>query len=108
MNRDDMQGVDKNEVGDFTEGFYTTKIGTNMRALSTKTDEELADWQSQRPVGSAAHILAEKEWERRLSERALQVTIRATEEAARLSGRRTIEAAVVGAALAALAGWLLK
>lgn len=79
-----------------------------MRELAKCSDEELALWQSERPVGSAAHILAEKEWERRLSERAMQVTIRATEQAARLSGRRTIEGAVVGAALTALVGWLLK
>jgi hypothetical protein len=91
-----------------SQAFCESTINASMRELVVLSDEELAHWQSLKEIGSGAHILAEKEWERRLSERALQATIRATEEAARLSGRRTIEGAVVGAALTALVGWLLK
>lgn len=96
------------EEKSFRQGFAETSIDASMRELAPMSDEELAQWQSLRAIGSGAHILAEKEWERRLSERAMQMTIRATEQAARLSGRRTIEGAVVGAALTALVGWLLK
>lgn len=66
-----------------------------MRELAKCSDEELALWQSERPVGSAAHILAEKEWERRLAEK----SIRATRKAMWVTAASTLASVVVGWAL---------
>jgi hypothetical protein len=89
------QRLKETELEDFNDGFYTTALGANMRELETMSDEALATWQSERSIGSAAHILAEKEWERRLAEK----SIRATRKAMWVTAVSTLASVVVGWAL---------
>ncbi len=89
------QRLKETEIEDFNDGFYTTAIGTNMRELAAMSDEALATWQSERSIGSAAHILAEKEWERRLAEK----SILATRKAMWVTAVSTLASVVVGWAL---------
>ncbi|MFC4923617.1 MULTISPECIES: hypothetical protein [Delftia] len=83
------------EEKNFRQGFAETSIDTNMRELALMSDEELAHWQSLRDIGSGAHILAEKEWERRLADK----SIRATRKAMWVTAASTLASVVVGWAL---------
>jgi hypothetical protein len=66
------------------------------RELAAMTDKQLAEWQSRYPSDSAQHILAEHEWQRRLTAE----QVRATRFAAFVG--------IIGAAVGTVIGWLLS
>lgn len=81
-----------------------------MNDLETKTDTELAEWHSGWKPGTALHILAEREWERRhsikmmheqfkLDERLAEVNVKAMRFATILSVCASLAGAVLGAAV---------
>ena len=78
-----------------SQAFCESTINASMRELVVLSDEELAHWQSLKEIGSGAHILAEKEWERRLAEK----SIRATRKAMWVTAASTLASVVVGWAL---------
>lgn len=78
-----------------SQAFCESTINASMRELVVLSDEELAHWQSLKEIGSGAHILAEKEWERRLADR----SIRATRKAMWVTAVSTLASVVVGWAL---------
>lgn len=51
---------------DFRDGFSRVQNGVLARELAAMTDDELATWQAGWKQGVANHILAEKEWQRRM------------------------------------------
>lgn len=78
-----------------SQAFCESTINASMRELVVLSDEELAHWQSLKEIGSGAHILAEKEWERRLADK----SIRATRKAMWVTAASTLASVVVGWAL---------
>lgn len=81
-----------------------------MSELETKSDSELAEWHAGWRAGTANHILAEREWERRqaiklmreqfkLDEKLAFANANAMRVAAILSVCATLAGAVLGAAV---------
>lgn len=68
----------------------------DRRELAAMDDKQLAEWQSHYPRESAQYILAEHEWQRRLTAE----QVRATRFAALVG--------ILGVVVGALIGWLLS
>jgi hypothetical protein len=76
----------------FGEGF----AGATQSELAAMPDAELAQWQAGWKPGTEKHILAEKEWVRRLTTRQLQEQYRYEERLARANRWWSIGAATLG------------
>lgn len=76
----------------FAEGF----VGISLHQLSRKPDADLAIWQSEWKPGTANHILAEQEWQRRITVRQLHEQFRLEERIANGNRWWSIVAAVIG------------
>lgn len=86
------------------EGF----LGTSPDELEKLSDAELASWQSHIPAGLPQHILAEKEWQRRIAIRQLREQFKLEEKIANGNRWWGMAAAVVGV-IGTLSGvWLGK
>jgi len=75
--------------------------------LKTKSDEELAKWQSSWKPESQLYILAEKEWERRARERQHELDVALILKQVRWM-RYSVVASVVAALSGAVIGALLQ
>ena len=88
----------------FAEGF----AGVTLSELSQMPDVELATWQSGWKPGTDKHILAEKEWQRRIALRELREQFRLEERLANGNRWWSIAAAVIGVIGTLLGVWLGK
>lgn len=87
-----------------------------MSDLETKTDAELAEWHSGWRPGTAFHILAEREWERRQSIKMMHEQFKLDERLAEVNAKAmrfasvlTVCASLAGAALGAVVTyWMTK
>lgn len=87
-----------------------------MSDLETKTDVELAEWHSGWRPGTAFHILAEREWERRQSIKMMHEQFKLDERLAEVNARAmrfatalTVCASLAGTALGAVVTyWMTK
>ncbi|MDP3699347.1 MAG: hypothetical protein Q8R72_00415 [Hylemonella sp.] len=71
-------------------------IGTSPEKLSEKSDPELAIWQKGWKAESAEYILADREWQRRLSMRQLDAQFRLEERLATANRWWTMAATAIG------------
>lgn len=94
----------QSEQADFAEGF----AGVTLNELSQMPDVELATWQSGWKPGTDKHILAEKEWQRRIALRELREQFRLEERLANGNRWWSIAAAVIGVIGTLLGVWLGK
>jgi len=85
---------------EFAAGF----LGTSRSELEAMNDPQLAQWHAGWKPGTAHHILAEKEWQRRLSTRQLQEQFKldarlaeAAEKSNKFTMRCVVAATLVGA-----------
>ena len=86
----------------FSEGF----VGIRRKELEAMPDAELAQWQAGWKSGTEKHILAEKEWARRLAMRQLREQFKLEEKVARVNRWWGVGASLIGV-VGALAGvWL--
>jgi ABC-type dipeptide/oligopeptide/nickel transport system permease subunit len=67
----------------------------DRRELAAMDDKQLAEWQSHYPRESAQYILAEHEWQRRLTAEQIRAT------------RFSAVIGIIGVAVGAVLGWLL-
>lgn len=77
-----------------------------MSDLEAKSDEELAEWHSGWKPGSAAHILSEREWERRQTIKMMHEQFKLDERLAEVNARAMRFATVISVC-ASLAGAFL-
>ena len=84
---------------EFDDGF----LGISKRELEGMSDAKLAQWQAGWKAGTEKHILAEKEWERRIGIRQLREQFNLDSQLARANERAMRFAAVIGV-LGTLAG----
>lgn len=81
-------------------------VGTSTEQLAEKSDPELAIWQKGWKSESAEYILAEREWQRRLSMRQLEAQFRLEERLAKANRWWAMAVAAIGV-IGTLAGaWL--
>ena len=101
-----MREIDPNqtEQAAFAEGF----AGVSLSELAQMPDVELATWQSGWKPGTDKHILAEKEWQRRIALRELREQFRLEERLANGNRWWSIAAAVIGVIGTLLGVWLGK
>ena len=76
----------------FAEGF----VGVGRDDLAAMPDAELAQWQAGWKAGTTKHILAEKEWARRLTMRQLHEQFKLEERVARVNRWWGIGASIIG------------
>ena len=92
------------------EAFAEGLVGVSRNELEDMPDVELAIWQAGWETGTGKHILAEKEWTRRLSMRQLREQFRLEEQVAKVGRWWSVGAAVIGVVGtlvgAALGAWL--
>ena len=86
----------------FIEGF----VGVSRSELEEMPDVELAQWQAGWKAGTEKHILAEKEWTRRLTMRELREQFKLEEQVARVNRWWSVGAAFIGV-VGTLAGAVL-
>lgn len=94
----------KTEQAQSDEGY----AGISLGELSQKTDAGLATWQSGWKPGTDKHILAEKEWQRRIAARQLREQFRLEERLANRNRWWSIATAVIGVIGTLLGVWLGK
>ena len=84
---------------EFDDGF----LGISKRELEGMSDAKLAQWQAGWKAGTEKHILAEKEWDRRIGIRQLREQFNLNLQLARANERAMRFAAIIGV-LGTLAG----
>lgn len=94
----------KTEQAQSDEGY----AGISLGELSQKSDAGLATWQSGWKPGTDKHILAEKEWQRRIATRQLREQFRLEERLANRNRWWSIATAVIGVIGTLLGVWLGK
>lgn len=101
-----MTEYDPNQTEEaaFTEGF----AGVSLSDLARMPDAELATWQSGWKAGTDKHILAEKEWQRRIALRNLREQFKLDERIANGNRWWSIAAATIGVIGTLLGVWLGK
>lgn len=92
------------EQAEFDEGY----AGISLSELAQMSDVKLATWQSGWKPGTDKHILAEKEWQRRIAVRELREQFRLEERLANGNRWWSIAAAVIGVIGTLLGVWLGK
>ena len=90
------------ERADMAEGY----AGVSLSELAQKSDVELATWQSGWTPGTDKHILAEKEWQRRIALRELKEQFRLEERLANGNRWWAIAAATISVIGTLLGVWL--
>lgn len=86
----------------FRAGFSSVRNGVLATELAAMTDDELASWQAGWKTDTANHILAEKEWQRRMLTHEFGLNRQLAEYAAkwqRFSAYVGVIGTLVGAAL---------
>lgn len=96
--------LNQTEQAAFAEGY----AGVSLGELAQMSDVELATWQSGWRPGTDKHILAEKEWQRRIAARELREQFRLEERLANGNRWWSIAAAVIGVVGTLLGVWLGK
>ena len=96
--------LNQTEQAAFAEGY----AGVTLGELAQMSDVELATWQSGWRPGTDKHILAEKEWQRRIAARELREQFRLEERLANGNRWWSIAAAVIGVVGTLLGVWLGK
>ena len=97
--------MSQNEQEDlaFRAGFSRARNGILATEMAAMTDDELASWQAGWKLETANHILAEKEWQRRMLTHEFGMNRQLAEYAARWQ-RFSAYVGVIGTLIGAISG----